>query len=60
MIKRHPGSTAKPLFDYGPAFEYMGASEASQVFDGPHTYSSGVSVKNADGGLTVGVRIRIA
>ena len=49
-IRRQIGSTAKPLFDYGPAFEYEGASLASQVYDGPHTYSSGVSVKNADGG----------
>ena len=49
-IKRQIGSCAKPLFDYGPAFEYNGASLASQVYDGPHTYSSGVSVKNADGG----------
>ena len=49
-IKRQIGSTAKPLFDYGPAFEYGGASEASQVLDAPHTYSSGVAVKNADGG----------
>ncbi len=49
-ITRQIGSCAKPLFDYGPAFEYHNASLASQVFDGPHTYSSGVSVKNADGG----------
>ena len=49
-IRRQIGSCAKPLFDYGPAFEYMGASEASQVYDAPHTYSSGISVKNANGG----------
>ena len=49
-IKRQIGSCAKPLFDYGPAFEYMGASEATQVYDGPYTYSSGVSIKNAGGG----------
>ena len=49
-IKRQIGSCAKPLFDYGPAFEYMGASEASQVVDAPHTYSSGVAIKNASGG----------
>ncbi|MBP3635753.1 MAG: transglycosylase domain-containing protein [Bacilli bacterium] len=48
-ISRHIGSCAKPLFDYGPAFEYNNASLASQVYDGPHSYSSGVSVKNADG-----------
>ena len=49
-IKRQIGSCAKPLFDYGPAFEYMGASEASQVVDAPHTYSSGVAIKNSSGG----------
>ena len=49
-IKRQIGSCAKPLFDYGPAFEYMGASEATQVYDGPYTYSSGVAIKNAGGG----------
>ena len=48
-IRRQIGSCAKPLFDYGPAFEYMGASLASQVNDAPHTYSSGAAVKNADG-----------
>ena len=49
-INRHIGSCAKPLFDYGPAFEYEGASEASQVYDGPHTYSNGVAINNAGGG----------
>lgn len=48
-IKRHIGSCAKPLFDYGPALEYNNASLASQVYDGPHSYSSGVAIKNADG-----------
>ena len=49
-INRHIGSCAKPLFDYGPAFEFEGASLASQVYDGPHTYSSGVAISNAGGG----------
>lgn len=49
-INRHIGSCAKPLFDYGPAFEYMNASEASQVYDAPHTYSSGIAISNAGGG----------
>lgn len=49
-IRRQIGSCAKPLFDYGPAFEYNNAGLASQVYDGPHSYSSGVSIKNADGG----------
>lgn len=49
-ITRQIGSCAKPLFDYGPAFEYTNAGLASQVYDGPHSYSSGVAIKNADGG----------
>lgn len=50
MIKRQIGSCAKPLFDYGPAYEYNGASEATQVLDAEYTYSSGARIKNADGG----------
>ncbi len=49
-IKRQIGSCAKPLFDYGPAYEFNNASEASQVLDAPYTYSSGQTIKNADGG----------
>lgn len=49
-ITRQIGSCAKPLFDYGPAFEYTNAGLASQVYDGPHSYSSGIAIKNADGG----------
>lgn len=48
-ITRQIGSCAKPLFDYGPAFEYNNAGLASQVYDGPHAYSSGVSIRNVDG-----------
>lgn len=47
-IKRHIGSCAKPLFDYGPALEYNNASLATQVYDGPYTYSNGATVKNVD------------
>ena len=48
-ITRQIGSCAKPLFDYGPALEYGGAGLASQVYDGPHGYSSGISIRNVDG-----------
>lgn len=48
-ITRQIGSCAKPLFDYGPAFEYNNAGLASQVYDGPHSYSSGVAIRNVDG-----------
>lgn len=48
-INRQIGSCAKPLFDYGPAYEFNNASLASQVLDAPYSYGSGQSIKNADG-----------
>lgn len=48
-IKRQIGSCAKPLFDYGPAYEYNNASLANQVLDAPYSYGDGKTIKNADG-----------
>lgn len=48
MIKRHPGSTAKPIFDYGPAFEYLNWSPGNTVVDDTFTYSGGGNIKNWD------------
>ena len=50
QIKRQPGSTAKPLFDYGPGIEYNNWSTYEQFLDAPYTYSNGRSIKNWDGG----------
>jgi len=50
MINRHPGSTAKPIFDYGPAIEYLGWSTGQTVIDDKYTYSGGGSIKNWDNG----------
>lgn len=47
-IKRQPGSTAKPLFDYGPAFEYNNWSTYHPILDAPYTYSNGVKISNWD------------
>ena len=47
-ISRQPGSTAKPIFDYGPYIEYENGSTSSYFFDEPYTYSSGGSIKNYD------------
>lgn len=47
--KRQPGSTAKPLFDYGPYIEYLNGSPASLFLDEPTTYTNGTPIKNADG-----------
>ncbi len=47
-IERQPGSTAKPIFDYGPMIEYNNASTGTTFFDEPYTYTTGGSVKNYD------------
>lgn len=49
QIKRHPGSTAKPLFDYGPGIEYNGWSSATIFEDKPVKYTYGGYIKNIDG-----------
>ncbi len=46
---RHPGSTAKPFFDYGPYLEYNSGSTYSPFFDEAMTYSDGTPIKNSDG-----------
>ena len=46
---RHPGSTAKPIFDYGPLIEYNGASTGTYFLDEPMSYSNGQGLKNSDG-----------
>lgn len=49
QIKRQPGSTAKPLFDYGPGIEYNNWSTYELFDDAPYSYSNGRSIKNWDG-----------
>ena len=34
------GSTAKPIFDYGPAVEYLGWGSVNYINDEPHSYLS--------------------
>lgn len=46
---RQIGSTAKPLFDYGPLIEYNNASTSQLFFDEPYTYSGGGTIRNYDG-----------
>ena len=47
-IRRQPGSTAKPLFDYGPGIEYNNWSTAQIFDDAPYSYSNGKSISNWD------------
>ncbi len=46
--KAHPGSTAKPLFEYGPGIEYLKWSTYTPFFDekGQIKYSSGKAISN--------------
>ena len=50
MINKQIGSTAKPIFDYGPAIEYNNFCEHTPFYDGPYTYSNGARLKNWDNG----------
>lgn len=51
QAKRQPGSTAKPIFDYGPAIEYNNFSTYTLLVDEPWTYTNGPSINNWDGGF---------
>ena len=67
-IRRQPGSTAKPLFDYGPLIEYNNASTYGYNDDGsyrlfvdePYSYSSGQAINNWDGTFMGAISIRRA
>lgn len=59
-IKRQPGSTAKPLFDYGPGIEYNNWSTYELFDDAPYSYSNGRSIKNWDGGYFGTITLRKA
>lgn len=48
QIKRHPGSTIKPIMDYGPAFEYTKLSTYGPFIDDETPYAGG-NMKNANG-----------
>ncbi|CAH0186115.1 Penicillin-binding protein 1A/1B [Peribacillus sp. Bi96] len=47
--KRSPGSTIKPILDYGPAVEYLNWSTYQQIKDEEYRYSNGTPLKNASG-----------
>lgn len=46
--RRHPGSVAKPVLDYGPAIEYLNWGSGNTVIDDVMGYSSGGTIKNWD------------
>lgn len=47
---RQPGSTAKPIFDYGPGFEFNDFSTYTLFNDEPWSYTNGPQIGNWDGG----------
>ena len=51
QIKRMPGSTAKPIVDYGPAIEYTNVGTYGPFIDDKVSYAGG-SMTNATGGYS--------
>lgn len=49
-IKRQPGSTAKPIFDYAMYIEHISQSTYAMFLDEKTTYSNGQSITNYDNG----------
>ncbi|WP_216824884.1 transglycosylase domain-containing protein [Bacillus sp. V59.32b] len=45
--KRQPGSTIKPILDYGPAVEYLNWGSSHPIKDEEYQYTNGVPLKNA-------------
>ncbi len=58
--KRSPGSTIKPILDYGPAIEQLKWSTYQQIKDEPYQYSNGVPVKNFSNSYAGTVTMRYA
>ncbi len=49
MLSNQIGSTAKPLYDYGPGIEYENWSTYTPFPDQPYQYSDGTKINNWDG-----------
>lgn len=48
-IKKQVGSTAKPIFDYGPGMEFNNWSTYTPFVDDRYTYSDGKTINDWDG-----------
>lgn len=59
-INNQIGSTAKPLYDYGPAIEYNNWSSYQPIVDEPTSYTNGPAINNWDGGYEGFETIRVA
>jgi len=60
QAERQIGSTAKPIFDYGPAIEYENWSTYTQILDGPYKYSNGTNINNSDRSYMGWISLRTA
>lgn len=60
LERYQPGSTAKPIVDYGPAIEYSNASPGTYYLDEPMSYSNGQSIKNSDSKYLGMITMRVA
>lgn len=58
--RRSPGSTIKPILDYGPAIEHLQWSTYHQITDEPHQYSNGVPIRNFNNKYSGNVSMRYA
>ena len=47
-MKTQPGSTAKPIFAYGPFLEYNNGNTGTLFYDNKMTYTNGQTLTNAD------------
>lgn len=47
-MKTQPGSTAKPIFAYGPYLEYNNGNTGTLFYDNKMTYTNGPTITNAD------------
>lgn len=47
-MTRQIGSTSKPLYDYGPAIEYLNWNTGTIISDSKDTYSDGTAINNWD------------
>ena len=59
-IDRQIGSTAKPLFDYGPGIEYNNWSTGQTFVDTKHKYTNGGYMENWDGAYRGAITLRYA
>ena len=50
-MKTQIGSTAKPIFAYGPFIEYSNGSTGTLFWDNKMTYSNGTVIRNSDNAL---------